>query len=169
MAFTDKSPNQLQRFLQFLPASRAGAWFFARTLHHIDRFLLRVSGGSLSIPGLTAGLPVIRLTTIGAKSGQPRTVPVAGLSDGDKVILVASNFGQAHHPAWYHNLRANPEATLVLPTRSGTYLAHEATPAERAHYWPLAAAFYRGYPAYQQRTGGRVIPIMVLTPKPGKA
>ncbi|CAN5427432.1 nitroreductase/quinone reductase family protein [soil metagenome] len=165
MTFTDNPPNELQRFLQLIPASRAGAWLFARTLHHIDRLLLSVSGGRLSIPGLTAGLPVIQLTTIGAKSVQLRTVPVAGLSDGDKIVLVASNFGQAHHPAWYHNLRAHPEATLVLPTHSAIYMAHEATPTERALYWPLAADFYRGYPVYQQRTGGRIIPLMVLIPK----
>lgn len=165
MSFANTPPNKLQRFLQFLPASRVGAWLFAPTLHHIDRFLLRLSNGRVSIPGVLNGLPVIRLTTIGAKSGLPRTVPVVGLPDGDKIVLIASNFGHAQNPAWYYNLRAHPEATVVLPTRTGTYIAREATAKERTRYWRRAADLYLGYPAYQQRTQGRVIPIMVLTPR----
>jgi deazaflavin-dependent oxidoreductase (nitroreductase family) len=119
----------------------------------------------VSVPGVLTGLPVIRLTTIGAKSGKLRTLPVVGLSDGDKVVVIASNYGQAHHPAWYFNLRAHPEATLEVPGRTGTYLAREATPAERQIYWRRASDIYVGFPAYQQRTQGRVIPIIVLTPQ----
>jgi len=158
-------PNPLQRLFQRLPASRVGAWVFARTLHPLDRLLLRLSGGRVSVPGVLTGLPVVMLTTIGAKSGQPRTVPLVGLRDGDKVVLIGSNFGQTHHPGWYYNLRAHPEATLELPERSGAYLAREATPAEREIYWRRAANLYVGFPAYQQRTHGRRIPVIVLTPQ----
>src|SRR3954467_3998223 len=119
MSFTTKSPSGWQRLLQRLVALRPASWFFARTLHPLDRLLLRLSNGRVSIPGVLTGLPVIMLTTIGAKSGKLRTVPVVGLRDGDKVVVIASNFGQAHHPAWYHNLRAHPEARLELPGRSG--------------------------------------------------
>jgi deazaflavin-dependent oxidoreductase (nitroreductase family) len=166
MLFAIKPPNRLQRLLQRFPATPLGAWLFARTLHPLDRILLRLSHGRLSVPSILTGLPVVMLTTIGAKSGKPRTVPVVGISDGDKVIVIASNYGQAHHPAWYYNLRAHPEATLELPGRSGTYLAREATPDEWQTYWRRAAELYIGFPEYQKRTHGRAIPIIVLTPKP---
>jgi deazaflavin-dependent oxidoreductase (nitroreductase family) len=165
MSFVEKPPSSLQRLLQRFPASQLGAWIFARTLHPLDRLLLRLSRGRVSVPGVVAGLPVIMLTTIGAKSGKLRTVPVVGLRDGDKVVVIASNFGQTHHPAWYYNLRAHPEATLELPGRTGAYHAREATPTERETYWRRASDLYIGFPKYQQRTHGRIIPIIVLTPQ----
>jgi deazaflavin-dependent oxidoreductase (nitroreductase family) len=161
-----KPPSRLQRVLQRLPASQLGAWVFARTLHPLDRILLRLSRGRVSVPAVLTGLPVIMLTTTGAKSGKLRTVPVVGMSDGEKVVVIASNYGQAHHPAWYYNLRAHPEATLELPGRTGSYLAREATSAEWQTYWRRAAELYVGFPAYQKRAHGRAIPIMVLMPKP---
>ena len=88
-----------------------------------------------------------------------------GIEDGERVVLIASNFGRAHHPAWYHNLRANPVATLSVRGRENTYIAREAAGIEREDYWRQAVELYAGYAAYQKRTGGRKIPIMVLTPK----
>jgi deazaflavin-dependent oxidoreductase (nitroreductase family) len=159
------SPNPLQRLLQYFPASHLGAWLFVRTLHPLDHLLLRLSRGRVSIPGIVTGLPVVMLTTIGAKSGQPRTVPLVGLCDGENVVLIASNFGQAHHPGWYYNLRAHPEATLELSGRTAAYRARDATPAERDIYWRRAADLYIGFPAYQRHAQGRAIPIVVLTPQ----
>jgi len=74
------------------------SWFFSHTLHHVDRGLLRLSGGRVSIPGALAGLPVIRVTT-GAKTGTERTVPLVGLRDGERWVLVASNWGRERHPS----------------------------------------------------------------------
>src|SRR6476660_59826 len=125
-----KPPSRLQRLLQHLPASQLGASVLARTLHPFDRLLLRLSHGRVSIPGVLTGLPVIMLATIGAKSGKLHTVPLVGMRDGDEVVVIASNFGQAHDPAWFYNLRAHPEATLELLGRTGRYIAREATPAE---------------------------------------
>src|SRR3954452_10840670 len=112
MLLGEKGPSWWQRLLQRLVALRPASWFFARTLHPLDRLLLRLSHGRVSVPGVLTGLPVIMLTTIGAKTGKLRTVPVVGLSDGGKIVVIASNYGQAHHPGWYYNLRAHPEATL---------------------------------------------------------
>src|SRR3954462_11963418 len=99
-------PDPIRRFLQRLPATRPGAWFFARTSHHLDRWTLQLSGGRYTLANLLTGIPVLTLTTTGARSGQPRSVPLLGFPDGERIVLVASNFGQAHYPAWYHNLRA---------------------------------------------------------------
>ena len=72
-----------------------------------------------------AGLPIVAVTTIGAKSGQPRSFPPVAIPDGGNVILIASNFGQHNHPAWYYNLRAHPEVQLTYEGKTVTYLARE--------------------------------------------
>jgi deazaflavin-dependent oxidoreductase (nitroreductase family) len=136
--------------------------------HRLDIFVVRLSKGRTSLTSIFAGLPVVTLTTIGAKSGQPRTVPLVGIPDGEKVVLIASNFGRIHHPAWYHNLRANPEATLTFHGKAGTYIAREATGHERETYWQEAVELYAGYATYKERTKRREIPVMLLIPKDGK-
>jgi deazaflavin-dependent oxidoreductase (nitroreductase family) len=88
-----------------------------------------------------------------------------GIPDGEKIILIASNFGRAQHPGWYHNLKANPQATLYWRGQSGKYLAREATESERQHYWQMAERIYIGFPLYKQRAGERRIPIVVLSPE----
>jgi deazaflavin-dependent oxidoreductase (nitroreductase family) len=127
-------PRRWQRFLQGLPASRLGAWVFPYGLHHIDRVRFRLSNGRLSVPGLLNGLPVVMLRVVGAKSGQPRTVPLVGIRDGDRVVLIGTNFGQPRQPAWFHNLRAHPHVTLILPGGERPYIAREASPEEREGY-----------------------------------
>lgn len=151
--------------IQIHPSSRAGAWIFARILHHIDRPLLRASGGRVSLAEITAGIPVVRLTTIGAKTGKERTVPVGGLQDGEKRVLIASNWGSEKHPAWYYNIRANPEVKLTRKGRTDGYVAHEATGAEREEYIAQMREVYRGIEPYERRSGDRQVPIVVLTPK----
>lgn len=157
----------LQCFVQRTASTRAGAWLFACTAHRLDLFLIRISKGRYSLTSILAGLPVVTLTAVGARSGRPRTLPLVGIPDGEKVVLIASNFGRPHHPAWYHNLRANPEARLTGHERAGTYIACEAAGAERERYWDQAVDLYPGYTVYQARAGGGAIPVMVLTPKDG--
>ena len=161
----DKEPNGWQRLLQRVPATRPGAWFFRLMLHHIDRPLFQLTNGKVTLPGLFIGLPMIMLTTRGAKTGQPRTVPLAGIHDGDAVILIASYYGSSGHPAWYRNLLANPEAIVSANGRTGAYIAHQAAGDEREKYWKRATAIYIGYAAYQRWAAPREIPVMVLTPK----
>ncbi len=165
MASQQHKPTRWQRLMQRIAASRPGAWLFSRVLHYIDRPLLRISKGRLSVPGIVAGLPVVMLTTMGAKSGQLRTQPVLGIIDADKVVVFASNWGRSSHPAWYHNLRANREAQVSGEGRAGMYVAHEATGAERERYWQGGLEAYRGLASYERRAHGRLIPVVVLTPK----
>ena len=158
-------PNAVQRFLYFIPKSRPGTWLFSRMLHHVDRPVQRLTGGRHSVTSLLSGLPVVTATTSGAKSGQPRTLPLVAVPDGENVILIASNFGQPHHPAWYYNLRAHPEVRLTYEGRTITYLARETSGAERERCWQKAASLYSGYTVYEQRARHREIPVMLLTPK----
>lgn len=142
-----------------------GARFFAVTAHRLDRPVLRFSNSRTSLTSILTGLPVLTITTIGAKSGQPRTLPLLSIPDGDDFILIASNFGQHHHPAWYYNLRAHPEAQVQLKGQTTTYIAHETDGDERQRCWRRAVELYPGYAAYAERTGGRRIPVMVLKSK----
>lgn len=150
----------LQRFLMMRPVTS----FLAPILCHADTLLLRLSGGRLDF-SRAAGLPVIELTTVGAKTGELRTLPLSGCPDGKKIILVASNFGRERNPAWYYNLKANPECMVKKKGFSGTYLARETDGEEREHYWNLAVSYYIGFEAYRQRASHRKIPVMVLEPK----
>lgn len=153
-----------QRLLHQLYALRPVTWLMAHILHRADGLLLRLTGGRLTFAQF-AGLPVIELTTTGAKSGKERTLPLAGYSDGEKIILIASNFGQKHYPAWYHNLKANPECMVKKDGRTSEYLAREADEQENEDYFDRAVAYYFGYMLYKQRAKHRKIPVMVLEPK----
>ena len=136
----------------------------ARILHHADALMLRLSGGKLTFAQIS-GLPIIELTTTGAKTGKQRTLPLTGLPDGNKYVLIASNFGQAHHPGWYHHLKANPECLVKKDGRTVTYIAREADGQENKYYYDMAISYYIGYAAYKQRAGDRKIPVMILEPK----
>jgi len=153
--------------MQRLAASPPGACFYARTLHHLDKIVLKLSGGHMTLTSLVARLPVVMVTTIGAKSGKPRTSPLLCIrdkSDPTTFALIASNWGQRHYPAWYFNLKANPHATCSIASQAGSYVAREAVGEEYERLWRYAAETYLGYPLYQQRAGGRRIPILVMTP-----
>ncbi len=105
------------------------------------------------------------LTTTGAKSGLPRTVPLLYIRDENhpnSFALIATNWGQRTYPAWYFNLKANPEALCVIEGKAGSYLAHEAAGDEYDRFWQYATNTYFGYTLYKQRISGRRIPIMVM-------
>lgn len=152
---------------QKIASSRPGAWLFSRTLHHFDWLFLKLSGGRITLTSILAGLPVIIITTTGAKSGLPRTLPLICIRDTNKagvLAIIASNWGQQHAPGWYHNLKTNPHASATLNGKSGSYLASEAAGAEYEKFWQIASETYPGFPLYKERAGRR-IPIMVLTPE----
>ncbi len=142
-------------------ATRPAAWLLARTIHHIDRAVLRLSGGQTTAAALFSGLPILAVTTTGARSGRRRTVPLVAVPDGERLILVASNWGQSSHPAWYYNMKANPEVTVGDGPAARHYVAREVMGEERAACWTKAVAVYPGYEAYARRAG-REIAVVVL-------
>mgnify|MGYP006287998729 CR=1 FL=1 len=154
-----------QRWLQHIPASRAGSWLFSRSLHHLDRVLMRLSGGRLNVATSLTGLPTLVLVNRGARSGRERQTPLIGVPDGERIILIASNWGRAHSPAWYYNLRADPACRARFDGFEGAYRAREVTdPAEYERCWQAACRVYLGYPKYRERVATRQIPIMRLEP-----
>ncbi len=109
-------------------------------------------------------MPVVQLTTIGRKSGQPRTVMLTSpVHDDDRVVLVASYGGDDRHPAWFLNLRDNPKVELTMEGRRRRMRARVASTDEKAELWPRVVAGYRGYAQYQTRTR-RDIPLVILEP-----
>ena len=156
--------NAVQRSMIRFAGTRAGSWLFARTAHHLDRPVIRLSRGRTSTATILLGLPIVELTTTGARSGQPRTLPIIGVPDGDRLVLVASNYGSTRHPAWYHNLRAHPECLVRFRGEELRMRAYEAEGEERERLWQLDAAVYPPRVKYAARTQGRRIPVMVLEP-----
>ena len=132
--------------------------------------LRRLMGGHTAVYRATKGVvghripflpPMLLLEHVGAKSGVKRTSPLAYVEDGDKLVLVASKGGNPRHPAWFHNLKANPDAVVQVGSESRRVHARVATPTEREALWPKAVKAYGGYTGYQERTD-REIPLVIL-------
>jgi deazaflavin-dependent oxidoreductase (nitroreductase family) len=109
------------------------------------------------------GMPVIVLTTVGAKSGKLRKNALMRVEHDGEYAVVASLGGSPTHPVWYYNVVANPRVELQDGATRRDYTAREVTGAEKALWWERAVAAYPDYAAYQRRTE-REIPVFVLTP-----
>jgi deazaflavin-dependent oxidoreductase (nitroreductase family) len=153
--------TRLDRVLQAFAQTRFGGWLFINVLPTLDRPLLRISRGRLST-GM--GQTYVLLHARGAKSGVERTVPLLGTKAGDAILLIASKAGAPEHPAWFHNVRKNPDVAVTVNGERRPMRARVATGEERERLWEIACDHYSGYAAYQKRTGGRVIPVVVLEP-----
>lgn len=105
--------------------------------------------------------PMLLLEHTGARSGILRTTPLVYTTDGDDIVLVASKGGFPKHPAWYHNLRANPDTVVQVGAERRRVRARVAKPEERERLWRLVLRTYSGFQTYADRTG-REIPLVVL-------
>lgn len=119
----------------------------------------RANGGKVG--GQFAGANLLLLNTIGAKSGQTRTNPVAYTTDGDRVIIIASKGGAPTHPDWYYNLKANPEVTVELGTEK--FQARTSVPEEpeRGRLYAKMVEVMPGFGEYEKNTD-RKIPVVIL-------
>jgi deazaflavin-dependent oxidoreductase (nitroreductase family) len=160
--------NPLQRALRWMAKGKFGGWMALNIANKVDPHLMRASRGLLKVP---SGTPTVLLSHTGAKSGKVRMTPLVYFTDGGNVILIASQTGKPKHPAWFHNLRANPEVELWAGGRGGTYRAREAEGEERERLWRLATQLYPGYDDYQRKAdvAGRRIPVVVCEPRDSEA
>lgn len=145
-------------------------------LNFADRnwpLLRRVMGGHTAVYRASHGLighrfpgqpPVLLLDHVGAKSATRRTSPLVYGRDGENFVLVASKGGYPKNPAWFHNLRANPDTTVQVGSRTLTVRARVAEGEERTRLWSLMVGVYSGYEGYRKRTA-REIPLVVLEPR----
>jgi deazaflavin-dependent oxidoreductase (nitroreductase family) len=131
----------------------------------VDRFVYRLTRGRTTASSRLGGVTITMLTTTGARSGKPRTLPVLGLPDGDDMIVIASNFGRRRHPSWYHNLLANPGATIVFDGISRPVTAHELSGPERERAYRRGEEIYPGFSHYPRWAANRKIPVLRLTPR----
>lgn len=148
-----------------LAGTRAMGWLSRKVVWKLDPILMRVSGGRL---GMGMGLPTALLETRGARTGQLRRNGVIYFHDGERATIIASKLGLPDHPAWFHNLRANPDVTLGGQSFRAEVIDDQS---ERARLWDLADRVFPPYAAYRKRADrvGRTIPIVRLTPQRASA
>jgi deazaflavin-dependent oxidoreductase (nitroreductase family) len=121
----------------------------------------RANGGKVG--GSFEGAPVLLLTSTGAKSGQRRTTPLMYMPDGERMVIFASKGGAPTNPAWYHNLRANPSATVEVGTHTVDVDAAVTSGEERERLFKRQAELYPQFAEYAEKTT-REIPVVALTP-----
>jgi deazaflavin-dependent oxidoreductase (nitroreductase family) len=135
-----------------------------KVLNAVHRTTLRLSGGRIGRSGY--GMSVVELHTVGRKTGQDRvTVLTSPIHDEDRVLLVASKFGDDRNPQWYGNLTANPDVEIVIEGQRRQLRARTATEEERQGLWPQILEAYKGYAAYQEKTD-REIPVVICERRP---
>ena len=154
--------NPAHRALRRFAATRVGDWLFANVLRRLDGPVYRLTHGRHTAANVLSGLPVVHLTTTGARTGRLRTVPVLGLPTPDGLAIIASNFGRRAQPGWYHNLRAHPDASVTVDGASRAVHAVEATGEVRDRIWRLGLTVFPGWSAYERRAHGRRIAVFVL-------
>ena len=134
-----------------------------KLVNGLHRGVVKLSGGRFGWSGY--GMPVVELTTIGRKTGQKRTVMLTSpLQEGATIAVVASRGGDPTHPAWFHNIQANPDVEVAMRGRPTTTMrARVASAEERARLWPLITADHKNYADYQKKTT-REIPVVLLEP-----
>jgi deazaflavin-dependent oxidoreductase (nitroreductase family) len=139
-----------------------------KAMNAVHRALLRISGGRVGQE--MEKMPVLELTTVGRRSGTPRSVLLtAPARDGDALVVVASRGGDERHPDWFLNLRAQPRVEVALQGGARrTMVARIAEGPERERLWGRITASNPRYAAYQRKTS-REIPVVVLDPPAGQA
>jgi deazaflavin-dependent oxidoreductase (nitroreductase family) len=154
--------NAIERTLQAFAQTRLGGKLFITVFPEIDRRLMPLTRGRMST-GL--GQPVVLLHVRGAKSGVERTVPLLATKHGDLIVLIASKAGALKHPAWYFNVKANPDVEVTLRAERVPMQATIAEGEERERLWAMAVDNYSGYERYRTRAGGGTIPVVALLPR----
>lgn len=142
-------------------STKAGSWT-VRTLTPLDRKLMLRTDGRRTVLG-PVGAPTMLIETIGRKSGQPRINPLLFARDGGSIVVVGSNFGQEHHPAWTGNLLANPDAVAIVRGQRFPVRAERLAGDEAEAAYQLMVAVASAYANYRGRTD-REIRVFRLTP-----
>lgn len=135
-----------------------------RLITKSNYIIYRASRGRLW--NTTAGLPVIILSVTGRKTGKTHTFPIGALPDGERMVLIGSNGGRDQHPAWYHNILANPQVRFEQNGETVQATASVAEPEEYERLWQALMGISPDYNLYTRMTT-RKIPLVILTPQPG--
>lgn len=133
-----------------------------KAIAKIHTLLMRISGGRIG--NKMGGNHILLLHHIGAKSGKKYATPLAYVEDGDAFAIIASAGGQSNHPGWYHNLKANPNATIEIMGEAQSVKAQVAPKEKRDKLWAEITAEFSQFAEYQKKTS-REIPIVLLHPQ----
>jgi deazaflavin-dependent oxidoreductase (nitroreductase family) len=160
-------PTMMRRAAGRILATTTGSAIHRMFIAPLDTRLMHLTGGRVHFAKGT--MPLVLLRTTGARSGVERDVPLAYFTDGDDVILVASNYGQTKHPSWYYNLLKNPKCQLFADGRSdsgGSFIARPTDGAEHDRLFALVERYSSNFNWYAANTNGiRTIPVLRLTPE----
>ena len=162
LGYTAKPPNRWQRVLQRGAAHQRVSSTLQRTLCPLDKTLHRASRGRCTVASLLAGIPVIMLTTTGARTGNARSTPLIGIPLDDGLVVIGSNYGTEATPGWVYNLEANPAASVTYRDRRVAVVARRANVQETDRAFDAAAAIYAAFPSYRSRAAHREIRVFVL-------
>jgi deazaflavin-dependent oxidoreductase (nitroreductase family) len=139
----------------------------SRIVTRLHPHVYRWTGGRW-VFGRNFGVLNVIVVTVGRKTGRRREIPLFAFEDGDRLVVIGSNAGDDHEPAWVGNLRAQPDAHVLVGRTERPVRAREAEGDERKRLWALAARGYPGYELYAKRAH-RLIPVIVLEPRPEEA
>jgi deazaflavin-dependent oxidoreductase (nitroreductase family) len=162
LEYRHRLPNRVQRLIQRVAGSRPGAWLFSLTLRRLDRALLRMTAGHRSVTSALAGLPVIELTTVGVRTGRPRSTFLLGIPFEEALAVAGANFAQARQPRWVTNLAAHPHAEVAYRGRTVRVVARLVSDAEFAEIQSLSREVYPGSEAYVRRVRKRQLRVFAL-------
>jgi deazaflavin-dependent oxidoreductase (nitroreductase family) len=154
--------NVFRRWIIALVSTRPMSALNRRVLPSVDRWVLRMTGGNSTLTSLSSGLPVIWLSTIGAKSKERRTVPLLAFPLAEHLAILGTHFGSQSTPGWVYNLEAESIAEVEYRARKARVRARPAAPDETAEVWDLAASAYPGYREYAGRAAHRDIRVFIL-------
>jgi deazaflavin-dependent oxidoreductase (nitroreductase family) len=158
-----RQARRLHRLVRRTAATRPMAKVYGVIQQPLDGLIYRLSSGRATASSWLAGVEITMLTCTGAKTGKSRTLPVLGFPEGPDMIIIASNFGRPRNPGWYHNLRANPRATIVVAGVRREVVAHELQGAERERGYERGEEIFPGFTHYRRWASHRLIPVFRLT------
>jgi len=158
-----KEAGAVRRLVRRTAATRPMAWLYARIQPRMDRLVYRLTRGRSTLSSWLAGLPVVMLTTTGARTGRRRMVPLLGIRDGGRFVLIASNYGRRENPAWYINLKAHAKVWVTVEGVAREFEAREIAGEESERYFQRAVEMYPGFLHYR-RWAQRRIPVIRLDP-----
>jgi len=151
------------RLPPYTPGQERFASAAVKAMTTFNVWIYRLTGGRV-FGRFLRGAPICLVTTIGRRSGEPRTVALLYLEDGDDVIVVGSKGGMSQHPLWYRNMEANPDVEVQIGGIARPMRAHRVSDEEKAALWPRLVSMYHDYDDYQGRTT-RNIPVVRLSPR----
>src|SRR5262249_41769498 len=159
-----QSPSMAETRLPPYSASQERfASAFVKAMTAVNVWIYRLTGGRV-FGRFLLGAPICLITTIGRRSGEPRTVALLYLEDGNDVVVVGSKGGMSKHLLWYRNLESNPDVDLQIGGSERPMRARRVSDEEKAALWPRLTAMYRDFEDYQGRTT-RNIPVVRLSPR----